>query len=140
MNHKKITALVRIFALLFTAALLVSTTFPALAVASLASRTEAEMAYDFYTKLSVGDGATDDAFGSAVAIDGDTVVVGAFGENSNQGSVYIHKRDQGGIDNWGLLQEITASDGAADNFFGTSVALDGDTLIVGAYGAATGGA
>ena len=40
-------------------------------------------------KLTASDGAERDVFGSAVAISGDTVVVGAAGDNGEQGSAYV---------------------------------------------------
>lgn len=77
-----------------------------------------------------------DEYGSAVAISGDTAVIGApyddVGINTNQGSVYILERNAGGPDNWGTVALLTASDGGLNDFFGTSVATDGDTVIVGA--------
>ena len=52
----------------------------------------------------------------------------------NSGSAYIFYRDQGGADNWGQVKKLTASDGAANDYFGFSVSISGDTAIVGAYG------
>ncbi len=88
-------------------------------------------------KLTASDGAGGDRFGEAVAIDGDTVVVGAFaddvGSNSAQGSAYVFVRPVRG---WsGLRQEsakLTGSDSAAGDIFGNSVAVDGSTVVVGA--------
>jgi FG-GAP repeat len=73
-----------------------------------------------------------------VAVSGDTVVVGADGDdvgpNSDQGSAYVFVKPIGG---WaGLLQEnakLTASDGAAGNLFGFSVGAAGDTVVVGTF-------
>ena len=91
-------------------------------------------------KLVASDGATNDflvpALGESVAVSGDTVVVGAdrydVNTNSDQGSAYVVVKPVGG---WaGLLQEnakLTASDGAADNRFGSSVGASGDTVVVG---------
>lgn len=75
-----------------------------------------------------------DNFGSAVALDGETLAVGATRDdidaNPNQGSVYVFKRDNGA---WPFEQKLTAADGAAGDTLGFSVALDGDTLVAGAY-------
>ncbi|MCK4757712.1 MAG: FG-GAP repeat protein [Thermoplasmata archaeon] len=83
------------------------------------------------------DGAVDDYFGISVSISGDTVVVGAHcddvGANSNQGSVYMFERNTGGADNWGQVTKLTASDGAVGDYFGISVCISGDTVVVGAY-------
>jgi hypothetical protein len=50
------------------------------------------------------------------------------------GSAYIFGRDQGGADAWGQVAKLTASDGASDDYFGWSVSIGGDTVVVGAYG------
>lgn len=83
------------------------------------------------------DGAADDRFGTSVAISGNTVVVGAFadeiGINFQQGSASIFERDQGGLNKWGEVKKLIASDGAADDRFGYSVAISGNTVVVGAF-------
>jgi hypothetical protein len=90
----------------------------------------------FQTKMTISkviasDGAQDDWFGHSVAISGDTAVVGARQDtsNNNQGSAYIFKRS-GGI--WVQLAKLVASDGAAGDFFGHSVAVSSDHVVVGA--------
>jgi len=87
-------------------------------------------------KVTDSDGAADDLFGYSVAISGDIMVVGAYGDDDNgaaSGSAYIFSRHQGGANNWGLVKKVTASDGAGDDYFGYSVAISGDTVVVGAY-------
>jgi hypothetical protein len=81
------------------------------------------------------DGESYDYFGSSVAISGDTVVVGAFGEDgagSDRGAAYVFARNQGGADSWGQVTKLTGSDAEDDDRFGTSVAISGDTVVVGA--------
>ncbi len=76
----------------------------------------------------------DEQFGAAVAIDGDIVAVGTpykYITTNSQGCVYIYYRDQGGANNWGLVKQIVPADVASGDKFGTSVALDGDILVVG---------
>jgi uncharacterized protein (TIGR03437 family) len=84
-------------------------------------------------KLTAGDGAAGDFFGAAVALSGDTIVVGALydtiGSNGNQGSAYVYTF----IGSWVPQQKLTAGDGAASDYFGAAVALSGDTVVVGAY-------
>jgi hypothetical protein len=80
-------------------------------------------------KLTAADGATDDQFGISVGVSGDTAIIGAFGANSSRGAAYIFTRN-GTI--WTQQQKLTASDGAAGDQFGWSVAIDGETVIVGA--------
>ena len=84
-------------------------------------------------KLTASDGAAGDYFGSSVAIDGDTVVIGAHWDDDNDynsGSAYVYVRSN---DVWSEQAKLTASDGASRDFFGYSVAIDGDTALIGAY-------
>jgi outer membrane protein assembly factor BamB len=89
-------------------------------------------------KLTASDAAANDRFGWSVAIDGDTVVVGALVKDSNTGAAYIFKRNQGGAENWGQVKKLTASDAAANSLFGSSVSINADTVAVGAYGSVPG--
>jgi hypothetical protein len=87
------------------------------------------------TRLLASDGAEEDAFGYSVSISGDTAVIGALGDDengANTGSVYIFERNEGGIGNWGEVTKLTASDAEANDRFGGSVAISGDTVVVGA--------
>ncbi len=85
--------------------------------------------------ITQSDGVGIDAFGYSVALssDGNTAIVGAYKDNSNQGSASIFTRSG---TTWTQQQTITQTSGAANDFFGVSVALssDGNTAIVGAYG------
>jgi len=82
-------------------------------------------------KLTASDSAADAEFGFSVSIAGDFAVVGApFDDGS--GSAYIFARNQGGIDNWGELRKVAASDGAVDDEFGCSVSVSGELAVVGA--------
>jgi uncharacterized repeat protein (TIGR01451 family) len=88
-------------------------------------------------RLLPSDGAAGDRFGYAVAQSGDTIVVGAYADDDNgidSGSAYVFARNQGGADHWGQVAKLTATDGAAEDDFGASVAVSGDTALVGAYG------
>src|SRR5262249_34543032 len=84
-------------------------------------------------KLTAADGESIDRFGSAVAIYGDTVAVGAeeddIGATADQGSVYIFTRSGA---TWTLQQKLTAFDGVVDAMFDQAVPIFGDTLAVGA--------
>ena len=85
-------------------------------------------------QLTASDGATDDQFGESVSISGESVIVGSsldnIGANSNQGSAYVFVRS--GV-TWTQQQKLTAVDGAAEDVFGGSVAIDGNIAIIGAY-------
>jgi MYXO-CTERM domain-containing protein len=86
-------------------------------------------------KLTASDAEVDDYFGASVAISGDYAVVGARQEDSggsNAGAAYVFWRYQGGTDNWGEVRKLLASDAQALDFFGISVAISGDIVIVGA--------
>jgi hypothetical protein len=78
-----------------------------------------------------------DEFGSAVALDGTTVIVGASQEDpggeTNGGAAYIFIRNSD--DSWEQQVKLVASDVSGDSFFGTSVAIDGNVAVVGAPGA-----
>ena len=86
------------------------------------------------TKLTAGDGAAIDYFGISVALSGDTALVGAPGSDDasveDSGSAYVFRRDG---DNWNEEAKLTAGDGDTNDCFGISVALSGDTALVGAY-------
>lgn len=111
---------------------------PALLAAARASRaamspadplTVAEEAH-----LVAGDAAADDFFGNSVAVSGDTAVVGAFVDDdpvrgANTGAAYVFVRNGS---TWTQQQKLTASDAAAGDRFGSAVAIDGDTIAVGA--------
>ena len=75
---------------------------------------------------------SNDYLGYSVAIDGDTVVAGAW-EWPNEGFAKVYRTSDGG-DTWTTAATLTASDGAKNDYFGRSVAVAGDTIFVGAYG------
>jgi hypothetical protein len=81
--------------------------------------------------LLASDGATADKFGYSVAISENTIVVGAFNDDSplsNAGSAYVFVRS-GSV--WTQQQKLTGSDSTADDQFGSSVAVAGDVAVVG---------
>jgi hypothetical protein len=84
-------------------------------------------------KLTPSQGQTLDSFGRRVAISGNTVVIGAPGVVGYTGEVYVFERNLGGPDNWGEAALLTASDAATGDYFGTAIAIDGDTILVGAH-------
>ena len=72
-----------------------------------------------------------------MAISKDTIVTGSGGDDgnvSNSGSASIYERNFGGLNNWGLVTKIFASDGATGDKFGNSVAIENNTIVVGANG------
>ena len=83
-------------------------------------------------KLTADDANTGDNFGFSVAINSDTAVVGApFRDDAafDSGSAYVFVRTGGG---WSQQAKLAASDAATRHGnFGESVAIDGDTIVVG---------
>ena len=88
--------------------------------------------------IVASDGVFDDRFGSAVAVDGDIAVVGApyadDGALPTQGVAYVFVRSNG---IWSETQRLSAGDGVGMAHFGTTVAVRGDTILVGAIDART---
>jgi VCBS repeat-containing protein len=87
-------------------------------------------------KLTAADGAAYDHF-DCVSVSSDTAVVGAMwadvGDNIDQGAAYVFYRNQGGLDAWGQVAKLTADGATGELRFGASVAVNGDTALVGAY-------
>lgn len=85
------------------------------------------------SKQTARDGEADDNYGYSVAATDDTVVIGAnldtVGVNAHQGSAYVFSRSGAG---WELQQKLISNDGGAEDRFGQSVAISGDTIVIGA--------
>lgn len=89
-------------------------------------------------KLTASDEATDDHFGYSVSVSGDVIVIGAYQNDdggTNSGSAYIFRRT-GGV--WSEEQKLVATDAATDDFFGVSVDIDAEDVLIGAWGETTG--
>jgi hypothetical protein len=85
-------------------------------------------------KLVASDGGAVDRFGWAVAISGDTAIVGAGladAAGTDSGAAYIFRDD--GTGNWVEIDKLVASDGAPNDYFGLYVDLDSDLAIIGAW-------
>lgn len=101
-----------------------------------------ETDYRSLLKLVSTDPAAADSFGFSVALEGDLALVGvpgADGEGSDRGEARLYLMSQGGVDGWGLVKTLAASDAADGDFFGASVAISGDYAVVGAVGENGGG-
>ncbi len=81
------------------------------------------------TQLSAGDGQAGDHFGGPVALSGDTAVVGAWNAHHGAGAAYVFVRTTSG---WTQQATLAADSGNPDHWFGVSVALSGDTALIGA--------
>lgn len=86
-------------------------------------------AWSLQTKLSPGGGTANVRFGDAVSLFSNTAIIGADGKNSSQGLAYVYVRTGTA---WGLQATPTASDGVAGDRFGSSVAVSGTQVAVGA--------
>jgi hypothetical protein len=83
-------------------------------------------------KLTADDGAAKDEFGGKVALSVDTAVIGAIFQDDkgdNSGSAYVFTRSG---TTWSQQVKLTAADGAEGDAFGQSIALSGDTVVIGA--------
>ena len=95
--------------------------------------------YDQVAHLIAADATGDEYFGKSAAIAGDTVVVGARMDDDggyDSGSAYVYRPSD---DSYDQVAKLTASDAAQNDYFGFSVAIDGGTVVVGAYGDDDGG-
>lgn len=90
-------------------------------------------AWTVQAKLEASDADAGDLFGDSVAIDGDTIVVGAESHDDvgvASGAAYVFVRT-GTV--WTEQAKLTATDAAEGDFFGVSVGVSGDTIVVGAF-------
>ncbi len=95
-------------------------------------------AWGLMATLVPSDGAQEDYFGRGLAIYADTIVIGSETADVNSrvdaGAAYVYERNQGGLHAWGQVAKLTASDGAAGDYFGRAVSLSGDVIVAGAWG------
>ncbi|MCY4085534.1 MAG: FG-GAP repeat protein [Actinomycetia bacterium] len=96
-------------------------------------------------KLTATNANNNEFFGTSVDVDGDTIVARASGDDtdsdpnavvSDVGSAYVFVNESEG---WTQAAELTAEDADATNRFGYSVALDGGTIVAGAWSDNRGG-
>lgn len=87
-------------------------------------------------KLEAEDAQTSDLFGDAIAVDGNTAVVGASGEAGglgdplwHAGAAYVFQRDWGGTGNWGQAAKLVAGDADVEDIFGSATAVSNNGLI-----------
>lgn len=87
-------------------------------------------------KITASDAENYDTFGFAVSVSGDTMVVGAWRADlsmgrGDAGAAYVYVRSGG---HWTEQQKLTATDAAFGDYLGSSAAIEGDTIVVGAPG------
>ena len=93
-------------------------------------RRTGENTWDAGTKITASDKAAGDYFGTGCSISGDYIVVGSGFSDSWAGSAYIYRRT--GENSWDSEAIITASDGEANEHFGSAVSISGDYAVIGA--------
>jgi hypothetical protein len=94
----------------------------------------ADCVVDLPWKLYASDPDAGDEFGHAVDMDGDVAIVGAYRDEPfgfHSGSAYVYRFGDTG---WTFEAKLVPDDGAASDYFGYAVAIDGDRAVVGAYG------
>lgn len=92
-------------------------------------------AWIYQARLEAADAESGSLFGESIALSGDTALIGSgfrsVDANVRQGAAYVFVRDGS---TWGQQAKLTAADGAAGDQFGLSVAISGDSALVGANG------
>jgi FG-GAP repeat len=112
-------------------------TLPLVAQSRIIDALTRDLTWQQRAELTAKNGGSTDEFGWSVAISGDTVVVGAQGANHVQGAAYVFVKPKTGWKNMTQTAKLTASEGTTD--FGISVAIDGNTILVGALNSPSGG-
>ncbi len=82
------------------------------------------------TKLTASDGSNNDYFGHACDIENNIAVIGAYGKNDNTGCAYVYEFDG---TNWTYTATLTASDATETDYFGQSLDLYQNSVLVGAW-------
>ena len=88
-------------------------------------------------KITASDGTNGDRFGGSVSISNSTIIVGASKDNDNgvsSGSAYIYEKNTGGFNTWIEVNKLNSADSSADDSFGASIVIHGNTIIAGAPG------
>lgn len=92
-------------------------------------------------KIVASDRSQGANFGCSVGISGNTIIVGAIyerfdasgrNEASSEGAAYVFERSSDGV--WKQIQKLVSSDRGGSTYFGSSVSIDGNIIVVGAPG------
>lgn len=121
-----------------------------LSLAALLGLSPAAVPWTHQAYLKAPNNTNDDLFGSSVAISGDTLVVGAFTEENSaagiingtdlsatnvsgngNGAAYVYTRSPSGV-TWSHQAYLKAPNTGTTDLFGESVAISGDTIVIGA--------
>ena len=104
-----------------------------LAISGMAQTSSGQCEID---ELLAADGLAFDEFGTAVAISGEVLVVGAPRHDQNgssAGAAYVYRFDVNGSGTWAQEAKLLPADVQAGDRFGLSVAVDGNVIVVGSY-------
>lgn len=86
----------------------------------------------FKAKLASSDGTAHQHFGYDVAIFDETIVVGAISDENYTGAAYVFEKPISGWVDTIETAKLVASDGLLESYFGWSVAIDNDVIVIGA--------
>ena len=97
----------------------------------------AQTQFSELTKVNLKSGRSNDNFGSAIGVEGNTMIVGASGfsltQSSQEGAAFVYVRNPNGA--WTLQQQLTPDSLLLPSYrFGSCVGINGDTAIVGSPG------
>lgn len=82
--------------------------------------------------LKGSDETSNDYYGTAVSISGDTMVVGSYYHHNSVGAAYVFVKPTAGWKRMTQTAELTAPDGEVNDHFGNAVSISGNTIAVGA--------
>jgi len=100
-------------------------------VSAEAPKVTSYLSFQELNKLGADNQSENSHFGNSVAISGNTVVVGAHGYNSSAGTAYVYEYDETSK-LFVQIARLRASDTAAGDEFGSSVAIANDVIVIGA--------
>ena len=97
---------------------------------------EGENNWGEVAKLDPSNGTAGDCFGFSVGISRSLVAIGSLEDNSGDvsGYAYVFHKDQGGENNWGEIKRLRPSCPLSNDFFGYSVSVSKNKVLVGAFG------
>jgi len=107
-------------------------TLTGLGITAAAQSDDGASSEEQLAKLIADDAQDGDLFGSSVAIEGDTALIGASSEDEggdDAGAAYVFTRTEG---DWSQQAKLIANDAQTNDDFGDSVAIEGDTALIGA--------
>ncbi len=93
--------------------------------------------WDEHAQLVASDGTNNDHFGRFIAVNGNTMIAGATVWNENTGAAYVFEKDPASGE-WREAQRLVASGLQPGDSWGRAAAMDGDAILIAAWGHADG--